>query len=303
MQSLLKYFTCCFSNRSVGHADDPHAITTSPTEKRTRSFRLGNDAIIQSNSSKGRPTSSRRKYSGNSFKIEISLTRILSLKQKETKQFPEPSASVDLDDTEYKKEVAKRWRIRRDNAIKNNLLFYDGGYDPNGTTDFQRATNNIPYLLSVGFKEYPHGPVGAGTVLKRGQHVFLSRDAFKPFFQDVYGVMPYRSPCEAYLTISDNAEQQTVVRLLEKKHTGHGTLEPKLWTSISWKKEYEIALGGAFHVEYAICLDGELEVQFKNLNIRKFTVVNTLLNENNIPLFFGEHPEYLKQVNAWTKIQ
>lgn len=299
----LQFLTSCFlttRTKSTGEVSEE-----TPTEKHTKpsnaAVKTGNEAVFvsSSSSSKNRPSSRRRISSGgeksHSFKIEISLTRILSLKKKQTE-----TKVPDLEDLEYRKEVAKRWRIRRDNALKHNLLYYEGTGD---AAEFQRKTDIVPYLLSIGFVDSPQGPGATGIVLKRGQQVYVSKEAFKPFFQDRYGIMPYRSPYEAYVTYSNDPEQKTVVKLLEKKQGGgNGALEPKLWTSISWKKEYEITLGEAFCVDYAICLDSDLEVQFKNLNIRKFTVVNTLLNENHIPLFFGEQADYLKQLNTWAKI-
>lgn len=279
----------------------------SPTEKH------GSHPVnIQSNSSKSLP----RKMSGNgnSFKVEINLTRILSLKRKKVSH-KEPCCNPNhikeikeegnkIDDIHYKKAVAKRWRQRRDNALHKGQLFYDNDNSVCELKSFYHSTNNIPYLYSIGFTEILQGHSSTNfLLLKKEQQIYLSRDAFKTFFKEKYGITLFRNPYEAYLFLPKNADDLTIVKIVEKKAQTHndGSFEPKIWSSISIKKDYEIALGGRFRVEYAICINNVLETQYKNLNIRKLNIIQALLQENNVSLFLGEQPDYLKLLNAWTQ--
>ena len=308
----------------------------SPTRTKTKTEETdrrnsGNSESIPTNSSKGsgsgsnsRPLSA--KYSkGNSFKIEINLTRILSLRLstlktptssavmneqgvndcalkmrnclRKQKEQPVAKSVYNLDDLCYKKTVAKRWRQRRDDAIQNGHLIPP---DISERQAFYHFTNNVPFLYSAGFQ--PQN-TSTGILLKRGQQVYLSKEAFKPFFTGYCGITPFHSPSESYVTLPNTPEDCTVVKIVEKKADTYNdrSFEMKVWSSISLKKEYEITLGERFRIEYAICLNSMSETQFKNLNIRKSNIIHALLQENNVALFFGEQTDYLKQLNEWTE--
>lgn len=294
----------------------------SPTEKHSTAIFQSNTNKSRPNSmrsNRGRPVSMRRKMSTGqqptgSFKVEINLTRILSFKgrgQKETQKEIINNETIEndtFDSVQYKKTVAKRWRQKRDNALQQGVFFYNNETIESELASFYKNTNNLPFLYSVGFKEVLQGPtdtgLNPGLILKKDQQVYLSRDAFKNYFKDHFGITPFRSPCEAYVIFPKAGEDYFVVKLVEKKAQIHGserTFETKIWSSISLKKEFEITLGEHFRVEYAICLNSVLEVEYKNLNIRKINIIQALLRENNVFLFFGEQPDYLKQLNIWTQ--
>lgn len=281
----------------------------SPTRTKTKTEETdrrnsGNSESIPTNSSKGsgsgsnsRPLSA--KYSkGNSFKIEINLTRILSLRRQ--KEQPVAKSVYNLDDLCYKKTVAKRWRQRRDDAIQNGHLIPP---DISELQAFYHFTNNVPFLYSAGFATCSEQNTSTGILLKKGQQVYLSKEAFKPFFTGYCGITPFHSPSESYVTLPNTPEDCTVVKIVEKKADMYNdrSFEMKVWSSISLKKEYEITLGERFRIEYAICLNSMAETQFKNLNIRKSNIIHALLQENNVTLFFGEQTDYLKQLNEWTE--
>lgn len=282
--------------------------------------------IIQSNLNKKRPISNRRKLSangnGNSFKVEINLKRILSFKKDKLEQ-PIDNRGIKnkdltkmeeeysrMEDLCYRKAVAKRWRQRRDAAIQNGIPLYGGKDDIEpGLSSFFYFTNIVPYLCSIGFKNYEQKQsqsknLRAGFILKKNNQIYLTKETFKHFFKDNYDISLFHSPFEAFILLpEDNQYEKIVVKILEKKVQIEidGSFEHKIWSSISLKKEYEIILGESFYVEYAICLNGILELQYKNLNIRKINIINALLKENKIPLFFGEQPDYLSQIKNWTQ--
>ena len=290
------YFTSCFSSSKI------QQIEQSPSEKNT--------SITQTSSNRGRPLSSSSRRGGHSFKVEINLTRILSLKRKNTAhpELPVSSSQPNLESMQYKKTVAKRWRQRRDHALENGQLFYGDYRGDFQLLAFRHFTNNVSYLYSCGFQELSQVSSSGATVgflLKKGQHVYLSKDVFKSFFAERYGITLFRSPCEAYVILPERDGDLIVVKIVEKKAQieNSGSFEPKIWSSISLKKEYEITLGERFHVEYAVCLNSVLEVQYKNLNIRKSNIIQALMQENKVPLFFGEQPDYLRQLNAWTQFR
>ena len=81
----------------------------------------------------------------------------------------------------------------------------------------------------------------------------------------------------------------------------NGSVETKLWSGPSLKREYEIVLEKEFEVHYAFCVNEFLKKKLIS-NEKKYTVLNTILNENNIFIMFGDDENYFEKLDKWVMI-
>lgn len=69
--------------------------------------------------------------------------------------------------------------------------------------------------------------------------------------------------------------------MIKKEQNVEGSVETKLWSSPSLKREYELILGDNFNIEYSLCLNIFLTNKFKYSD-KKFEILKKILDENNI---------------------
>ena len=73
-----------------------------------------------------------------------------------------------------------------------------------------------------------------------------------------YNIDLFRCPNEAY--IIEYSSGRKVIKILEKKHqTVEGSVETKLWSGPSLKREYILVLGSDFEVFYGFCVSDFLK--------------------------------------------
>ena len=112
-----------------------------------------------------------------------------------------------------------------------------------------------------------------------------------------YNIDIFRNPDEAYIIDYKNGKK--VIKILEKKNQhGEGSVETKLWAGPSLKREYEIVLGNNFEVQYSYTVNDFLK-QFILSNKKKYEVLNIILQENDICVFFGDDEDYFELLNKW----
>jgi len=73
-----------------------------------------------------------------------------------------------------------------------------------------------------------------------------------------------------------------------------GSVENKLWTGPSFKREYELVLGDSFKIHYGFCVNEFLKKKLISNN-KKYTI----LNENNIVVLFGDDENYFETLDNW----
>jgi len=59
-----------------------------------------------------------------------------------------------------------------------------------------------------------------------------------------------------------------------------------------------IKLGDMFKVEYAYTISTYLENKLKS-NEEKYIILNHILNEDKINVFYGDSPDYINNINNW----
>lgn len=112
-----------------------------------------------------------------------------------------------------------------------------------------------------------------------------------------YNIELFRCPDEAYIIEYNNGKK--VIKILEKKEQNvEGSVETKLWSGPSLKKEYEIMLGENFEVHYGFCVSEFLKKKLTS-NEKKYTILNSILNENNITVLYGDDENYFEKLYIW----
>ena len=126
--------------------------------------------------------------------------------------------------------------------------------------------------------------------------IYLLQNGLKLFMKKNFNINLFRCPDEAYII---QINDKYIMKILEKKaqHVD-GYVDLKLWSGPSLKREYEIILGKKFTVEYAFCVNKFLQDKI-NSNIDKYKILNQILNESNINIFYGEDDNYFDKIYKW----
>lgn len=165
---------------------------------------------------------------------------------------------------------------------------------------FEDKTNNQTSLLNDGFikhcftnKKYDY------YLLKQHEDktiVFVLQSGLKTYMKNKYNIDIFRYPDEAY--IIEYKTGKKIIKILEKKQQNvEGSVEIKLWSGPSLKREYEIVLNN-FEVFYGFCVSNFLKEKLTS-NKQKYLILNTILNENDISVLFGDDINYFITLKNW----
>jgi len=157
---------------------------------------------------------------------------------------------------------------------------------------FEEVTNNELCLLSQGYVKKDNYLIKENA---DNTTVFVRQRVLTSYIKKNYNLNLFRNPDEAYIIIpKENNSKQIIIKILEKKfQTCSGSVETKLWSGPSLKREYEIVLGDKFKVEYAFCLNS----WFKQKN-EKYKILNQILSEAGIHTIYADQ-DYFKNINEW----
>jgi hypothetical protein len=112
-----------------------------------------------------------------------------------------------------------------------------------------------------------------------------------------YNLELFRCPDEAY--IIEYTTGRKVIKILEKKQQNvEGSVETKLWAGPSLKREYELVLDNEFEVHYGFSVNNFLKKKLTS-NDKKYTILNTIFQENNIVVLFGNDENYFQTIDIW----
>jgi hypothetical protein len=169
---------------------------------------------------------------------------------------------------------------------------------------FEEKTNNEQRLLEMGYikASFTQKPKKAYDyyLLKTFETktiVFVLQNGLKMYMKNKYNIDLFRCPDEAYIIEYTNGRK--VIKILEKKEQNvEGSVETKLWSGPSLKREYELALGNEFTVFYGFCVSNFLKQKLIS-NEKKYTILNTIFNENNIAVLFGDDENYFETFDTW----
>jgi hypothetical protein len=173
---------------------------------------------------------------------------------------------------------------------------------------FEEKTNNETRLIDMG---YIRNSVYSDTKKKpkKAYDFYLSKtyedktisfvlqNGLKMFMKNKYNIELFRCPDEAYIIQYNTGKK--VIKILEKKEQNvEGSVETKLWSGPSLKREYELVLGPDFEVHYGFCVSEFLKKKLTS-NEKKYVILNTILAENHINVLFGDDDNYFEQFDNW----
>lgn len=167
---------------------------------------------------------------------------------------------------------------------------------------FEEKTNNEIRLLAQGFtkttsKKSKKNDYYLSKELADKTIYFVLQTGLKTFIKNKYDIELFRCPDEAY--IIEYKSGRRVIKILEKKEQNvEGSVETKLWSGPSLKREYELILGPSFEVFYGFCLSSFLANKLTS-NDKKYTTLATILHESNIQVLFGDEENYFQQFDLW----
>ena len=167
---------------------------------------------------------------------------------------------------------------------------------------FEEKTSNRERLLEMGFIENIRQKgnqrfVYLHKIMEEYSIVFVEQGYLKKYIKHNYNIDLFRNPYEAY--IIEYNDGRKVIKILEKKAQNvDGSVETKLWSGPSLKREYEIVLEDLFEVEYCFCVSEFLQKKIL-FNDKKYVILNTILQESNIPVLFGDDENYFDILDKW----
>jgi len=166
---------------------------------------------------------------------------------------------------------------------------------------FEEKTNNESRLLEMGYikdsfskKTYDYY---LSKTFEDKNIIFVLQNGLKKYMKNKYNIDLFRCPDEAYIIKYTTGRK--VIKILEKKEQNvSGSVETKLWSGPSLKREYELVLGAEFEVFYGFCVSEFLKNKLIS-NEKKYTILNTIFNENNIAVLFGDDENYFETFDTW----
>jgi hypothetical protein len=169
---------------------------------------------------------------------------------------------------------------------------------------FEDKTNNEARLLNDGYikHSFTKKPKKAydyylSKTFEDKTIVFVLQNGLKMYMKNKYNLDLFRCPDEVY--IIEYTSGRKVIKILEKKEQNvEGSVETKLWSGPSLKREYELVLGAEFEVFYGFCVSEFLKNKLIS-NEKKYTILNTIFNENNIAVLFGDDDTYFEKFDIW----
>lgn len=169
---------------------------------------------------------------------------------------------------------------------------------------FEEKTNNQIRLLNNGYTKYSFTKKPKRVYdyylsksFEDKTIVFVLQNGLKMYIKNKYNIDLFRCPDEAY--IIEYTSGRKVIKILEKKEQNvEGSVETKLWSGPSFKREYELVLGNEFEVHYGFCVSEFLKNKLISTE-KKYTTLNTIFNETNIVVLFGDDDNYFATFDRW----
>jgi hypothetical protein len=169
---------------------------------------------------------------------------------------------------------------------------------------FEDKTNNETRLLNIGFSKNFYNNKSKkiyNYYLSKNYDdktiIFVLQNGLKNYIKTNYNIDIFRCPDEAYIIEFNNGKK--IIKILEKKEQNvEGSIETKLWSAQSLKREYELVLDNNFEVHYAFCVNNFLKNKLTS-NEKKYIILNKIFNENNINVLFGDDDNYFELLDLW----
>jgi hypothetical protein len=165
---------------------------------------------------------------------------------------------------------------------------------------FEEYTNSEAYLLHDGFEKVCFNKSKKYYLRKIYNDktiVFTLQNTFKLYVKSEFNINVFRCPDEAYIIKYNTGN--VCIKILEKKNQNvEGSVEMKLWSGPSIKREYELVFDEKYEIIYAFTVNSFLESKLKSDN-KKYVILNKILDENNILVLYGDSKDYFDTLFNW----
>lgn len=191
--------------------------------------------------------------------------------------------------------------------LSNNVICTGGKKNENGKK-FESKLNNELFLINN--KEYKEIKF---TNKSKKEYYYLFKEyndkkiyymkqkAFTQFLDKNYKIKSLRDPDEIYIIIYN--DNKIIFYIIEIKNQNvEGSVDQKLWSSPTLKKEYEIYLSkyiGNIEIIYSLTVSKFLQEKFENKKNIKYQILQDILTENNISIFYGDEIDYFIKINKF----
>ena len=209
--------------------------------------------------------------------------------------------NLKVNDPEVKEPEVKEPKVKK--IIKKIIINRGTGAGGANTNyngkNFEEKTNNEQRLLASGFEKisFTKNNYYLKKTFEDRTIIFVLQNGLKTYIKTKYNIDLYRFPDEAYIIEYNNGE--IVIKILEKKNQNvEGSVETKLWSGPSLKREYELVLGNRFKIEYGFCVSDFLKKKFTS-DEKKYSNLKVILNESNISVMFGDDEDYFDKLDSW----
>jgi hypothetical protein len=176
-----------------------------------------------------------------------------------------------------------------------------GGIKTNSGLRFEKKTNIentliknnfIKYSINKKINSYYYELINDDIKI-----IYLTQGGFKDYCKKYLDVECYQHPDESFIIFKDN---KIHIKILEKKNqTVSGSVFEKLKTGKFVLREYEkIFNNNKYSFSFAFCINTFLQnyLQLKSLKIQ---IINEILKEDNILLFYGDELDYFDNIYKW----
>ena len=111
----------------------------------------------------------------------------------------------------------------------------------------------------------------------------------------------FREPDEAFFIQFKDKSRKPILKILEKKHQNcDGSVDTKVLAAWGFIKEYKKVFLNKIEIEYAFNLNNWWKTQYKKYPL-KWGITLENLEEDNIPIFYGEDDNYGELIIKWIK--
>ena len=200
--------------------------------------------------------------------------------------------------------------VKKSETEENTNIIINKGTGAGGANtnyygkQFEEKTNNQTRLLDNGYikhcftkKPKTIYDYYLSKMFEDKTIIFVLQNGLKMYMKNKYNIELFRCPDEVYIIEYNTGKK--VIKILEKKEQNvNGSVETKLWSGPSLKREYELVLGDEFEVHYGFCVSDFLKNKITS-NEKKYTILNTILNESDIAVLFGDDENYFETFDNW----
>ena len=157
--------------------------------------------------------------------------------------------------------------------------------NPKGKT-FEEETSNEHRLLENGFTKTKY-TLEKDNISEKISYV--SQGSLKKYMKEKYGKALFRNP---------DGRKPHLLILEKKAQNVAGSVDTKLLAGPLFREEYELSLDNEFIVHYAFCVSSFLQTYIES-DKTKWVIFNKLMEKHDIPILFGDSPDYFSTLDAW----